>query len=313
MLRAAFRTTKPLRLIALVGFIGVSILLINGLVTYGQELLSKQGLELTPPSQEIQADPGKTVLVKVKIRNPSSQALPITVRVEDFTAEGDEGQVALVNKSKYTVTKWTTITPSKFTLSPKGERDVTATITVPAGAAGGRYGALVFGVTPDLSNQDAKNVATVSQEIASLFLLKIKGPIQEELTLQKIQAPAFSEFGPIELQMFLTNSGNIHSKTTGLIHITNIFGHTTADIVVKPTNVFPGANRVVGVVFDKGLLFGPYKATAALYYGSENRVMNASTSFIVFPVRVIALLLVIGGVLYAGRKRIKKAGKALFS
>lgn len=312
MVRELSRLKRSSTLFICISLFGIALIAGKSLLIFGQELLSKQGLELTPPSQEIQADPGQTVTVKVKVRNPSGQSLPIVVHVEDFTASGDEGQIALVDQGKYTVTKWTTVSPSTFTLPPKGERDVTARISVPDSAAGGRYGALVFGISPQLTEEQKKNSATISQEIASLFLLKIKGPVTENLILQKISAPAFSEFGPIALKLRLTNSGNIHAKTTGLIHVTDLFGRTTADIVLKPTNVFPGADRIVTVTLSKGLLIGPYKATAALYYGADNNVLNASTTFIVLPVRVIALLVVVLVILYAGRKRFKKASKALF-
>lgn len=286
-------------------------LIIRSATIFGQELLSKQGLELTPPSQEVKTDPGKTVTIKVRVRNPSATSLPIQTRVEDFTASGDEGQITLGGGDQYSVTKWTTLSPGKFTLAPKGERVVTATITVPTDAAGGRYGAIVFGITPT-SAADLQNAAAVSQEIASLFLLKIAGPVNETLVLDKITAPAFLEFGPIEMSMRLTNSGNIYSKITGLIHVTDLLGRTTADIVVKPTNIFPGADRKIPVILNKSLLIGPYKATAALYYGADNKVINGTTTFIVFPVRIVALLIVVCTLLYAGRKRLRKASKALF-
>lgn len=296
--------------IAIVIF-GISIVYLPFIITYGQELLSKQGLEITPPSQEVNAKPGKEIKVQMKVRNPGSTPLPIKVRVEDFTASGEEGQVALTEKSNYSVTGWTTISPENFTLSPKAEQTVTATIRVPSGAAGGRYGALVFQINPQKPDPNT-NAASVAQEIAGLFLVKIEGPTEERLLLERISAPIFSEFGPINLKMKFINTGNIFTKTGGLINITNMFGQKVTDVVVKPTNVFPGANRVIIGTVPNKFMIGFYTASAAMYYGTANNVLNATTTFFVFPVRLVAAIIIVLFFFYATRKRLKKAGKALF-
>lgn len=281
------------------------------LLSFGQELLSKQGLELTPPSQEVIAKPGQTITLKVKIRNPFSGSVPVRVHVEDFTASGDEGQIALTEEKEYSVVGWAQLEPKTFTLRPSGEQDVTVTLTVPTSAAGGRYGALVFSVDPNIEDKEG-SVTAVSQEIASLFLLKIDGPSNENLTLESIKAPSFSEFGPIPMTMTFRNTGNIHTKTGGLVNVTDMFGNKVKDVVVKPTNVFPGATRVITTSLDKRFLFGMYTITAAMYYGKDNHVLNASSRFFVMPVRIIAIIIIVLAILYAARKRIRKAGKALF-
>jgi hypothetical protein len=298
-------------LVVLVAFVLTGLFFSPWLLSFGQELLSKQGLELTPPSQELSAKPGETVRFKVKIRNPYSGSVPIKVRVEDFTASGDEGQIALVDEKDYSVVGWTNVTPPSFTLPQKGEQDIAVELQVPASAAGGRYGALIFSVVPD-APKDSGSSTAVAQEIASLFLLKIDGPTTEALTLESVKAPSFSEFGPVPIAMTFRNTGNIHTKTAGLINVTNMFGTKVKDIVVKPTNVFPGATRIITTNLTDRFLFGVYTTTAVMYYGKENHVLNASSRFVVLPVRVIAIVVITFVILYAGRKRIRKAAKALF-
>jgi len=109
----------------------------------------------------------------------------MTVHIEDFTASGDEGQVALSQGGQYSVTSWTKVTPNTFTLGPNEEREVTATIAVPNTAAGGRYGSFVFAVkAPDAGG----NAAVVSQQIASLFLLRVNGAVNERLAITAMNA-----------------------------------------------------------------------------------------------------------------------------
>lgn len=304
------KRSSSLRYILVLG--GITVLLLSFLFisASAQNPASQQALSVTPASQEVQADPGKTSKIKATIRNSSKQTLPIKVRVEDFTASGEEGQVALTSDSDYSVVGWTTITPNTLTLGPGESREINATIIVPAGAAGGRYGSFVFSVTPENAGTDA---AKVSQEIASLFLVRINGPVNEVLSLNEFSAPQFSEQGPIPFSMTFKNSGNVHVKTFGLVNVTGMFNKKIADIVVKPSNVFPGAERVITASLDREFLIGPYTATAVMYYGSKNEAMNSTVSFFVFPVRTAGIALLVLVFVFFIRKRLRKAMKALFS
>lgn len=270
---------------------------------------SGQGLEVSPPSQEVTIDPGKTITITAKLRNPGNSTLPIEVHVEDFTAKGDQGQVELTANSPYSIASWTKLSPTTFSLEPGAEQTVTATITAPKNAAGGHFGSFVFAVK---SNATGGNVASVAQEIASLFLVRVSGPVTENLSIKSFSAPAYSEFGPVPFQIDFTNGGNVYVKTYGLINVTDMFGHKVTDIVVPGVNVFPQAERVVTATLSKRFLIGSYTANALLYYGSQQtQSINATTSFFVFPTRIAIALLVILIVLFLLRKRLSKAMKAL--
>ncbi len=286
--------------------IGALTYSIHGYVT---AQIPGQGLEVSPPSQEVTIDPGKTTTVTATLRNRSNKAVPIDVRIEDFTAKGDEGQVELRANSPYSVASWTNVTPASFTLEAGEEQEVTATIKAPADAAGGRFGSFVFGAKSE--NPDP-NAATLSQEIASLFLVRVSGPVDEKLDIKALNAPAFSEFGPVPLSVTFANSGNVHVKAFGLINVTDMFGRKVADVVVPGTNIFPDAERIVTSELKDQFLIGQYKATALMYYGSQNDNLTTSTSFIVFPVRIAAAILIVLVLLYLMRKRLGKALKALF-
>ena len=277
---------------------------------HAQDFLSSQTLEVGPASQEISADPGELKVVKVRVRNLTKNNLPIKVRAEDFTAQGEEGQVAITANSPYSISSWTKITPDSFNLGVNENKEVTATIQIPkSGAAGGRYGSFVFTVTPPTTGTSPQ--AKVAQEIASLFLVKISGPVHEQINLTEFTVPQFLEFGPVPISMKFKNSGNIHEKIAGLIHVENIFHKKTADIVVKPTNIFPGSQRVLNATLDKKFLIGPYTATALLVYGTKNESINAQANFIVFPIRIVAVALLIIVFLFLARKRIRRAFRAL--
>jgi hypothetical protein len=294
------------------------ILLPISLILFGATLLvhnyvsaqgATQGLEISPPSQEVTIDPGATKIIKAKIRNRSNATLPMKVHIEDFTAKGEEGQVELNANSPYSVTSWTIVSPTAFKLGPGEEREVTATIKAPADAAGGHFGSFVFAAEAD---KPKGNAATLSQQIASLFLIRVSGPVDEKMMIKEFKAPDYSEFGPVPLSIKFTNNGNVHVKAYGLINVTDMFNKKVADIVVPSTNVFPGAERAIHSSLEKKLLVGPYKATAIMYYGStQNQTLTATTTFFVFPTRIIVGILIVLLLLFFLRKRFKKIAKAL--
>lgn len=292
------------------GTVAFALLFVVFTAAIAQNLGTSQSLQVTPPSQELSADPGKTVTVKTTLRNPDKQSISVKTRIEDFTASGEEGQIALIDAGDYSLTGWTNISPATFTLGPGESQVVTATIRVPASAAGGRYGSFVFSVTP---GTDDGGTALVAQEIASIFLMRIAGPVDEQLSLNEFKGPAFVQHAPVPLSMKFKNSGNIHVKTFGLVNVTGMFNRKVADIVVKPENVFPGSERVITTNIDTGFMIGPYTATAIMYYGTKNQAIDASTSFFVFPVKEAAIAAVVLFVLFLIRKRLRKAFKALFS
>ncbi len=273
-----------------------------------QNASNSQTLEISPPSQEVSIDPGKSVKIRAKVRNRSANTISVTTRIEDFTASGEGGQVALIEKGPYAISSWTTIDQPTFSLKSGETKEITATASVPSGMAGGRYGSFVFSVG---GGQAGAGTAAVSQEVASLFLLKISGPVSEVLTADTLAMPSFVEFGPVPMTVTFTNKGNVHVRPNGLINVRNMFGKTAADVVFKGENVFPGASRSQTVSLDKQWLFGPYTAQAVLTYGSKNESLTITTKFFAFPLRIVVVIGIIFAILYSMRRRLMKALKAL--
>lgn len=274
-----------------------------------RDLVPSQSLEVSPPSQEVGADPGSVVTVKGKIRNRGKSSININVRVEDFTAQGQEGQVALVDNGEQSLSSWTVLDSKQFELAAGEMKEVKATVRVPARIAGGRYGAFVFSVG---GGTPGENSAAVSQELASLFLIKVNGEVKESLEMTEFLVPAFQEFGPIPFTVKFTNFGNIHVRPFGIINVRDVFGNKVKDIVIRgETNIFPGASRLVRASLDEKWLFGPYTVQIMMNYGSKNEQISMTNHFFVFPIRIALIIFLIIFIIYRGRHRIRKAWEAL--
>jgi hypothetical protein len=60
------------------------------------------------------------------------------------------------------------------------------------------------------------------------------------------------------------------------------------------------------------MIIGKYVANAIIYTGSaKNDTMTATTTFIVFPLRIVAIIILVVIVLYLLRKRLSRSLKAL--
>lgn len=271
--------------------------------------LAVQSLEVSPPSQEVNGNPGSQLMVKTKIRNKSFNSVNLKIRIEDFTATGQEGQVALVEKTDNSLKTWSLLSTEQFTLKPNEQKEVTAMINIPAGLVGGHYGAFVFSI---VGSEPKAGEAALAQEVASLFLVRLGGEVKENLVLTDFKVPGFMEFGPVSMEIKFKNSGNVHSKPFGLVNVRNVFGKTVKDVVVKgETNILPGATRVIRTSLDKKYLFGFYTAEVLMNYGEKNQSLSSTARFIVLPVRIILGVLVVVFVLFKMRKRLTKAWKAL--
>jgi uncharacterized membrane protein len=126
-----------------------------------------QSIEISPPLQNIKADPGKPFTISTKVTNKSNVPLNLNVKIENFVPMGEEGQVQLISEGPYAISSYAKLDNTSFTLDIGESETVTANITLPEDAAGGRYGSFVFSATGNPKG----NSAAISQQLGSLFLI----------------------------------------------------------------------------------------------------------------------------------------------
>src|SRR3954464_1159092 len=112
-----------------------------------------EGLRITPVSFDLAIDKGLTSTGTIHLYNNTGRTQEINVGLQNFTAQGEQGEVTLTNEdSQYALAKWMRVTPTHVTV-PSGEiQDFTYTINVPSGAEpGGHFGSIVFSTVPPKS------------------------------------------------------------------------------------------------------------------------------------------------------------------
>lgn len=275
------------------------------------------GLAVTPPTFEINGNPGDTIKNTVKLENMHPYAVEIAVDRRNFTAVGEEGAVGLTEEdTSFSLASWIEVTPTSVTIPPKTAQYFTFNIKVPLNAEpGGHFGSLIFRTIPT-EKLDGSG-ASLAQEIGSLVLLRIAGETVEQANIESFNTTkSIFEQGPVNFEIRLKNQGNVHTKPSGTIVITNMLGSQVASITVEPKNVLPGATRKLDAVWDTKWRLGRYSATYTAVL-SDQTTRSATTVFTIIPYRLIIVILVvlilIGLILKRYQKRLSLAWKILRS
>ena len=252
-------------------------------------------LSVSPPKFDLFGSPGDVVNEKIKVRNDGTTTLNYGSKVADFTANGDLGGVNINDDPKapttnYSLAKWVTVQPAKFSVAPGQEKILNLVIRIPENAEpGGHYASVQLSLS---GAPTAGSGASVVSTIDSLILLRVSGNLTEKLSLDSFTTDNnYYPNGPVNFLIRTKNSGNVHVAPTGTIIITDMFGHKAQELDVTGANVLPGSDRLNKVTWDQKGMVGRYTAQLVTTYGQTRQPLTASVTFIVFPPILLALLI----------------------
>lgn len=300
-------TTKRLLTTAL-ALVAISSGLLFKLPTAKAEVIS-----ISPPQFQLFGNPGDIINETMRVRNDGTNTATYQTSIEDFTASGDQGGIDLVEdpnapKKSYSLAKWMTIEPSRFTVPANSEKVLNVMIRIPKnGEPGGHYASVQIKLSGgNLSGSGA----SVESRLNSLVLLRVSGDIKEKLDLNEFKTDSnYYQTGPINFALKTTNKGNVHSAATGLIVITDTFGHKVKELPLKVGNVLPESSRSITTTWDTKSLFGFYTATLVATYGQNKIPLTSTTKFTVIPITAVVIILVLLVVIFLSitqRKKIKQ-------
>ncbi len=263
-------------------------LVLAAVVVGGAGVSAQSGvaLRISPPNFEISVDPGETVAQQIRVSNRGDTAIPITMQVAGFRPAGQGGQVELTEEeqAEFGILTWTTVDPSEFLLGPGEETAVTFLIDVPEDAPpGGHY----MSVLAKVGSAGTAEGVVVGQRIGSLVLLRVAGEVVEQAQVAEIVAPGFAAKGPIDFDVVLKNTGNVHLRPIGEVVVTGTFGGEVARLRLEQRNMLPDSERAFSVTWDTGWNLGRYTAEYTGVYGSANTTIKGSTTVILFPWPII--------------------------
>lgn len=277
--------------------------------------IDQTAISISPLTFDLSANTGDTLIDELIVRNSGKETVNISVESQDFVASGEEGDIALSEeKTTYSLSSWIKIDNGTFQLTGRQQKKVKFSINIPSNAEpGGHYASVYAYLRP---STEADTGAYIGQKIGSLVLLKVAGAVKEEATIDTFKTvKSWYEKGPVEFDVRIKNTGNVHIKPKGMIAVTNIWGNKVVDIPVDQKNVLPGSTRHMSAIWQDIPKFGKYTATLLSYYGEDNKQITEATTFWIIPWKAIiiwsVIIIIIVTAAYLGRHRLRAAFKAL--
>ncbi|MCM8816619.1 MAG: DUF916 domain-containing protein [Candidatus Omnitrophica bacterium] len=255
-------------------------------------------LVVAPARQTVNIDPGSKETLMVKFFNESSTPISGNIKAVDFIVEDKEGSPILLEgeeenlSNRFSAASWVKLPFEKASIAPAEVLRVPFTIQIPDDARpGGRYVALFFETTgtipPSQSEYSKEGVQATSSRIVSLIYIRVNGPIKEAAFIKKFFAPAFVEFGPIPIELEITNQGDYHIRPKGQVRLYDFFGNLIDETILEEKNIFPETTREYkDIKIGPNFLLGKYRLSLELAYGEQGKALTASTFIWAFPIRV---------------------------
>ncbi|KPJ71218.1 hypothetical protein AMJ50_02875 [Parcubacteria bacterium DG_74_3] len=244
---------------------------------------SSLGLSVNPQIFELDVWPEETINKKIKLKNLSEVPVPIEVRLTDFTAEEDSGEM-IFDESLQDISvasrKWFEVENPNLILETGERREINFTISVPENAEiGGHYVTMLFEpVLPSFYFQEGQ--LRHIPVIGVLFLISVKTLTLESETEQKLEVVEFdipkeerlvgledflskavgsiaqaaeftiSKTSPSKFLLKLKNNDIYHIRPSGKVLIYNIFGKKVGEAEVSQRTILPGRTRQFPVEFS---------------------------------------------------------------
>lgn len=273
-------------------------------------------LTLSPVTLNVEAQPGESATVPLKVRNNGTETEYLELSFETFSADETGAKPLLMEANPNDeFMKWISVDEPKVAIAPGEWKTLRFTFSPPPEAALTYYYAILFNRASSLSQPGQTNIQGVP---AMLVLTNVVSPnAKKELQLDnfRVQSPIL-EFLPVQFSFAVRNIGNVHAAPSGTLFID---GQGKKDIAVLPINpgnsmVLPNSTRSFTLKWEDGfphrdeqgklvwdlsslsqIRFGKYTAHLIMVYDNGDRdvPIESFVTFWVIPWRVIALLLAI--------------------
>lgn len=279
---------------------------------------SAKAITLIPPLLEFNATPGETIATKVKLFNETSDAVQVFASTANFKAKDETGTPEfLTTANPEDLASWMSVAAGPHAVQPGDRVEIPVEIKVPANAdPGGHFAGVLFSPKDPEQTGDGSQVS-ISTKIGTLVLVRVAGEVREAASVSSFGAETGkTQFNhlPISLAVRVQNGGNVHVRPNGSITIRNMLGGTTATIPINDVQgaVLPASIRKFSATWEKNpaptktgffaefgqewrnFALGPYTASLTMTYGQNNdKTLNASARFTVFPWRVLLLVVLL--------------------
>lgn len=260
------------------------LLLVGALLIPGAAIAAEgaesYSVTVSPVRLDLSAAPGASVEATIVVSNSSGSAITLSAETVDFVSDDQSGKPTFVptGASEWSMSPWVKTAPASFSLEPGEDATVTVTIAVPEdGEPGGHYAAVLFSSKPTAGGDTA-----VVAKVGTLLLLTVDGDINES-GAATIAAPWIIAKGPLATTVSFVNNGNVHVAPEGFVIVRGLRGGEVERLAVGGENVLPSSSRTFAAAWKDVPVFGVYRVSAELDYGSGKSAATDPRTVIVAP------------------------------
>lgn len=268
---------------------------------------------VTPMSQDLELEAGKTYEASVLVSNPANATKDFNyqVAVAPYSVIGEDYTADLLNVSNRSeITKWITIEEPEGTLVPNESKRVNFKITVPENAsAGGQYAAILISGKGEENKNEGVTVNSIL-EIASIVFANVEGETVHEGEILDNNIPEIVFSTPITVGATLKNDGNIHEAAEVFLTVKNSFTGETLYPTGDEANgirevIMPETTRYLTREISEIPALGVFQVTQEVsYLGTTS---NVTKTVFVCPLWFLILVIVtVGAIIGAIFAKIKK-------
>lgn len=202
-------------------------------------LAEKSDVSIDQSIFNLDVSAGASSVFKFKIKNDSAQSQQMTIKSLDY-AVGDNDQISLLEDADNTngIKQWISLSEQEFVLEAGQEKEISATLNVPADAAIGSHWGGIFVQFSSVNEDGDFTGPLVNGQIGVHVLANVAGEINGSGEIKLFSVPKFLSH-KADFQMEYENTGNIHYIPHGEISVKNIFSGRSEKIILDKHFVFP--------------------------------------------------------------------------
>lgn len=209
---------------------------------------------VSPISVLIDLEPGTTQDYPLMIRNNGAQAEAIKISLKKLVGQPDNSFSFEDFTPEDPLPTWVTLTPSEFIIPPDSWFDVKLTFSPPQEAKLGYYFAIVFNRQKDLDAPPGSTQLVGAPAIIALADVASEDSFPQLTITDFSVSKKWYDFLPVEFNLTLTNTGNIHLQPFGNIFVDQGSNNDIATLEFNPgaNHILPGMSRSFKVSWTDG-------------------------------------------------------------
>ncbi len=260
-----------------------------------EESTPKYRMQVSPPTLDLDLQPGKSAEAVFYIQNTGREAFGFEVSATPFSVSGTDYKQDFESETAYTsLAKWITFSEDHGTVEPNAEVKVIVKVNVPKDVPfGGQYAAVMVKMVNKDNGGNESGVNT-QQQIGILLYSAVEGQTRKEGSILENKVSSFTFKSAVTASSIVENTGNVHETATYTLQVYSIFGgdevYTNEDKPMALT-ILPETRRLNTISWDKAPSLGIFRAKQTVKFMGKESV----TEKVVFicPLWFLVIVLVV--------------------